>query len=362
MKQSDRIYGLDIIRAIAILLVIYGHSFQFLGELIPHCDGVEIFFVLSGYLIGTILLKTLNTPSVRFADIRQFWIRRWLRTLPAYFVVLTTLIIYQVATRDNQYFLDYAQYYIFIQSFFRGGANLFHESWSLCIEEWFYLLIPLLLYFSFRIFKNEIKNLVLFWIIFIIVIEVIFRSIVAAQHPTQEGWMEFVREPVSVRIDSIMFGVLGAYLNFYNYRVWKNKNSLFIIGLLVCIGTKLISVLSGFGWYVMYVSLTAQSIGTLLLLPKLSNLKVGKGILYEGFTFISKISYSMYLLNFTPFNKMIRSKLHVFYFEIIPYNIFEFIAFIIWTIAGAYILYRLVEKPMMDLRYRLPVRVSAAVK
>ncbi|QEC69090.1 acyltransferase [Panacibacter ginsenosidivorans] len=360
MKQESRIYGLDILRAIAILLVIYGHSFQFLGNLIPHCDGVEIFFVLSGYLIGTILLKTLNKPSVSFADIRQFWMRRWLRTLPAYFVVLTTLIIYQVATRENQYFFDYAQYYIFIQSIFRGGADLFHESWSLCIEEWFYLLVPLLLYLSFRFFKIEIKKLVFFWIVFIIVIEIIFRSIVAAQHPTHDGWMEFVREPVSVRIDSIMFGILGAYLNFYKYRIWKNKNGLFIIGLLICIGTKLISLLSSFGWYVMYISLTAQSIGSLLLLPKLSNIKAGKGVLYKSFTFISRISYSMYLLNFTPFDKIIRSKLHVFYFGIVPYNIFEFIAFIIWTIGGAYILFRLVEKPMMDLRYRLPVRVSVA--
>ncbi|HEX7914772.1 acyltransferase family protein, partial [Rudaea sp.] len=89
--DSARRFGLDAWRALAILLVLVGHaSFWFL-PLTRELDvwyslaflGVELFFVLSGFLIGGILIDKFRSGSFH---LRQFWIRRWLRTLPNYFL------------------------------------------------------------------------------------------------------------------------------------------------------------------------------------------------------------------------------------------------------------------------------------
>src|SRR6476660_2608898 len=97
---NQRIYGLDILRAIAILLVIYSHSAFYFGWTVKDDtfwlalgDGVIIFFVLSGYLIGRILFKTIER-GFGFRDLLKFWYRRWMRTLPAYFFVITLLMLY----------------------------------------------------------------------------------------------------------------------------------------------------------------------------------------------------------------------------------------------------------------------------
>ncbi len=90
---GKRIYGLDILRVIAISTVVIAHSAIMLPEHIGKyfyehmIDGVSIFFVLSGFLIGKILLKYINETRFNFLNLLDFWIRRWFRTLPAFFVV-----------------------------------------------------------------------------------------------------------------------------------------------------------------------------------------------------------------------------------------------------------------------------------
>src|SRR4051794_25447542 len=97
MKQVQRVYGLDILRALAILEVVYAHAFRFTDSRLPFLyDGVGIFFVLSGYLIGGILLKTINTTEFRKENLLKFWYRRWWRTLPAYYFVLVSIILFHV--------------------------------------------------------------------------------------------------------------------------------------------------------------------------------------------------------------------------------------------------------------------------
>jgi peptidoglycan/LPS O-acetylase OafA/YrhL len=97
---DNRIFGLDLLRFIAIFMVLVGHSMMFVPESIKKVcyrfmlDGVGIFFVLSGFLIGGILIRILNKKNaVTFANLVDFWKRRWMRTLPAYLVVLLFLLI-----------------------------------------------------------------------------------------------------------------------------------------------------------------------------------------------------------------------------------------------------------------------------
>jgi len=98
ISLKNRIFGLDVIRALAILLVLCSHStlllfpnqkhilltvIQFFGTV-----GVDLFFVLSGFLIGTIILKQVHKGQTKFKDFCYFWVRRWFRTLPNYFLIL----------------------------------------------------------------------------------------------------------------------------------------------------------------------------------------------------------------------------------------------------------------------------------
>jgi len=86
-----RIIGLDSLRAIAILLVLMAHfvnKLDFLG-----LYGVELFFSLSGFLIGGILYRSMASEHCwSFKHVKSFWVRRWWRTLPNYYLFLLVSI------------------------------------------------------------------------------------------------------------------------------------------------------------------------------------------------------------------------------------------------------------------------------
>jgi peptidoglycan/LPS O-acetylase OafA/YrhL len=97
--------------------------------------GVEIFFVLSGFLIGQILLRDFE-QGVNFKKLLHFWKRRWIRTIPVYYLVLFLKFVLAPAIGINIIW-----YFLFLQNNIYG-IDFFGVSWSLVIEEWFYLLIP----------------------------------------------------------------------------------------------------------------------------------------------------------------------------------------------------------------------------
>jgi peptidoglycan/LPS O-acetylase OafA/YrhL len=93
--HAKRIFGLDLLRSIAIILVLLTHTVSFIDPQNHYYQvpvytgyfGVEFFFVLSGFLIGTILLKIQHQEAqIDFKSIKIFWIRRWFRTLPNYYL------------------------------------------------------------------------------------------------------------------------------------------------------------------------------------------------------------------------------------------------------------------------------------
>ena len=95
-SNRERIWGLDLYRSIAIILVVFTHGAYLLEKtpfegfpFIKMLDGVDLFFVLSGFLIGGILLKDItSTSGIGFKKLFNFWKRRWLRTLPNYYLIL----------------------------------------------------------------------------------------------------------------------------------------------------------------------------------------------------------------------------------------------------------------------------------
>jgi peptidoglycan/LPS O-acetylase OafA/YrhL len=157
-----------------------------------------------------------------------------------------------------------------------------------------------------------------------------------------EDFQKYVREPLIMRMDSIIYGILGAFLNHYKFSIWSNKNLFFGIGIVLCVICSINYNLFAVNWFTKYAYLSIGSIAVLMLLPKLNSIKTGKGITFKTLTFISVISYSIYLLNMTPFN-LLTEKLNL-------HGLTGWILFIVWSFGASYLLNRWIEKPFMALR------------
>ncbi len=163
---SHKNFGLDLIRASAVAMVFIFHLsyleklvfsappkpaalaifdgfFQFIG-----IGGVNLFFVLSGFLIGQLVLRDIlpyvATPQL-WSTLRRFYVRRWLRTIPAYYVVLSLAALWYWANgslADVSYGLR--NYFFLQEDALRSKPNaILGISWTLAAEEWFYFFLPL---------------------------------------------------------------------------------------------------------------------------------------------------------------------------------------------------------------------------
>ena len=152
MSDRNRLPALDTLRALAILWVFAYHSIYLIKPADPQSlmfklahfgnAGVDLFFVLSGYLIARIVLSELR-PAGRL-DLGRFWWRRWMRTLPAYYVMLAVTIAVGSLSPERWSWGELPSYLAFIQNYSpRWPSIRFSWSWSLCVEEWFYLILPI---------------------------------------------------------------------------------------------------------------------------------------------------------------------------------------------------------------------------
>lgn len=152
MADRRRLPALDTLRALAILWVYLFHARDVLGLAADEPwsaiasfgnAGVDLFFVLSGYLIGRIVLAELAADGT--LGLRRFWYRRWMRTLPAYYATLALLALVPAASPLPWHPRDLPAFLAFVQNYSADWPRVrFSWSWSLCVEEWFYLGLPLL--------------------------------------------------------------------------------------------------------------------------------------------------------------------------------------------------------------------------
>ena len=371
--SKNRIFGLDLLRFIAIFMVLLGHSLILAPEYIKkyvlkfQYDGVAIFFVLSGFLIGGILIKILNKEKSSFKGLFDFWKRRWLRTLPAYFLVLIFLIFYTLIFSpfilpDNWY-----RFFFFTQNFLgHYRPAFFAEAWSLSVEEWFYLLVPLILFSFLIFFKTSIKWTMLIVSLLIISLVTWYRhylylsfEIPINPNLEQEDLIKNslslgIRYQVIPRLDSIMYGVIGSFFAHYTPKIWNNKLNiiLFFVGLYILYYTKF-QMGKSYGQFAIIWSPSLISLSILIMLPFLSNLQKGIGKWTSWITFLSLISYSMYLVNLNIVTiVIIKQIIHGNYSENVPgdYWVLDYILFWVLTIFISFILYKFIEVPFMKMR------------
>lgn len=358
VDNPKRLFSLDLLRTIAILLVVVCHLLRlypaannfivnYLGTL-----GVEIFFVLSGFLIGTILIKKFNeTDTFKFSNVREFWIRRWFRTLPNYYFVLIISIIVFSLFYYHEFMLNKLSnlaYFVFLQNSITIHPGFFPVAWSLAVEEWFYLLFPLWLLAISKLNMNKYKTLLVSILSFML-LDVILRIVVASISPGL-SFDEVFRKMMPFRLDSIVIGVLVAFICFYHKSFWdNNKIKLFIIGGLLFLGSSIyfyydfiLNANNTMFTKMFLFNILGLSIALLFPLiyaiPKFKNTSITNLI-----THISLISYSIYLIHFFIIGGLERTSLGI----ITKIIISLILIFILSTLQ-----YRFFEKPITAMRER----------
>ena len=239
-SSHERIFGLDVMRATAIALVVFAHSSSLLPSdskmprWFPRVDGVDLFFVLSGFLVGGLLLRDpLRGGAGWQRHLMDFWQRRWLRTLPNYFVFLVInvlLVLWGLA--PGLISNATAAYAVFMQNFHVPLDLFFWESWSLAVEEWFYLLFPMLLVGLVVVARMPFRRAYVLTALVFCVAPVLSR-IEALQHVASTADLDlFVRKLVITRLDAIGMGSLAAWVMNASPLLWhKSRWPLFIVGL-----------------------------------------------------------------------------------------------------------------------------------
>lgn len=234
---AERQFGLDALRAIAVLLVVYAHgSVLAMPHFVPDRGivylahlGVELFFVLSGFLVGGLLIDAVSRAQP--GDTRwigPFWLRRWLRTLPSYYLILAANFALAFALGTG-WPADWPLYLVFAQNLAWAHPAFFGEAWSLAIEEWFYLLAPLLAFAALPFVRTA--RAATGALLAVLLAGLLVRVVVVAG--SDPAWDDGVRKVVLLRLDAIAYGVLMVHLCRHSAWVRTQATQLALAGLVV---------------------------------------------------------------------------------------------------------------------------------
>lgn len=193
-RATRHFTALDGLRAISVVAVIWQHTAGFnagKGILARGYLGVDCFFLISGFLITTLLLRERSATGV--ISLRQFYLRRAARIFPVYYLVLCAylalVLVAQIHTADGREFLHNLPYFATYTSnwFGIGGDHAtFYFAWSLATEEQFYLLWPPLLVACLHLGINAALPASRRWLIYPVTI--LGSLIMLDQFATTSSW------------------------------------------------------------------------------------------------------------------------------------------------------------------------------
>jgi peptidoglycan/LPS O-acetylase OafA/YrhL len=341
-KATKHFNGLDGIRCISIVTVMYFHfsgADGRLGKL-----GVDLFFILSGFLITTLLLREREVN--KRINLKNFWIRRALRIFPIYYgFIFAQIIIFKFVPIEqalvDEFYNNLPAFLTFTNNWFVHLSSetkvAFYHAWSLAAEEQFYLFWPPLL--AFTLSNKKLIAIPSCLILFDIFITELIRG----------NNLDFGTNGNSIITSlqpAICLGVIAAILLHY-------RNS-FLILYPVLILPKLPSIAALVGITIIIIDvnhLFIHLVVTLFLVSVIFNKDnlIGSMLSLKPVVFIGSISYGMYIFHMAVFNAvkiLILPKVPESNFEVIS------VAFVV-TIIIASASYYMYEKPILSLKHRL---------
>ena len=374
---DNRYPSLHGIRVLAIITVVQFHvTWVFAGEqgiLIDHdfatssltiFFGMDLFFILSGFLIGSILLRSLESSGTQ--NLRRFYIRRISRTFPSYYFVLTYLAVTTALTANQRAHLPFEYFYgTNFLSLLRTDVIMFW-GWSLALEEQFYLTVPILFFVLYRLKSDRarIGLLVAIWLSALVIRLVIYY----VRAPwTDLSLYEALYFRPHTRFDTLIAGIILAFvhrrygdaltqwLKAPFHRALLSLSSLTCLWILLkpwLFGAEHVQIVHVFAWG------TVTSImyfGWLILLLH------GDGWIHRALSFpifrrIATLGYGVYLIHIplldhvaVPVARALQER-HVSMLVIWPLSL---AGLMISSLGLAYVLHVVIEKPALRLRERL---------
>ncbi len=326
---------LDLYRYFAALIVCVSHFFFFktgsIHSEILSILGVELFFVLSGFVLTPQLLNIQLNPK---KNLKIFLLRRWIRTIPPY---LVALLIASVIFGYGD-IINLLKFLTYTQNFYSDNPvpNFYSIAWSLSVEEWFYLTMPIFLFIGTktRLTKSEINvSQICFAIILILnVARIYFNNV-------DIDWGQDIRRSVIFRIDSICFGVLAF--------IYKDKISRLILNFFIIFGFFLLGYLV-FNPIILKKYIFYQNIFFIIcglcfssVIIKLTLYSNKNKILQNFVKLGASISYSMYLFHIIiiPFAMKLSNNI-----------LFSFLLYICVLKIISTLFYFYFEKPILKIR------------
>lgn len=370
-----RLMQLDVLRGVAILMVLFRHA------IVPYYDagplqnvmlyvgrigwtGVDLFFVLSGFLIGGLLFKEIRKTGK--LDVKRFFIRRGLKIWPAYFIFLAAVLVIDGTQQGfGRAFQSLIPNLVHLQNYLGTPRGI---TWSLAVEEHFYLALPLflLLVIPWRR-KDDSMPAVPIAAGVLIVVCTAFRF---ANWNRKFDLFTHVYE-THLRIDGLFFGVLLAYLFHIKpallARIARHRIALMAVGLALVLPVGFCELFDyrwvwTIGYTMLYVGYGCILIACLYSPPgdSLGNVLASRPA--AVLAWVGVFSYSIYLWQFdiahNPIEKWVMPHLPHH-----PLSLFWLVStslYIVVAILGGALLSRIIEFPVLKLRDRLfPARADA---
>lgn len=359
--------GLDLLRAIAVVWVMLFHSFLVggLGEQWSWLSrygwmGVDLFFALSGYLIGGQVLAMLDRDGRM--DWRDFYLRRALRILPAFWVVLAIYLLFP-GWREVEGMAPWWTFATFTMNLNVDYATqqAFSHAWSLCVEEHFYLLLPIL---ALLLVRRDSARLT--WTVALAVLlgGMVLRTAIwlhdDALQPDRAWFIEDLYYPTWCRLDGLLVGVMLAVWQRWRPRSWQ------ACGRHAWWATLLASVLLAVAMALteQRTSLLANSIGWPIIALAMGAFVFAGAQVAHGFgrwripgaAWLAAAAYSLYLSHKLVFAAVHRTASDA----AVGGGIAAFALYAVATLLAGALLYYAVERPFLRMRGRRLQRVDKA--
>ncbi|RNF85212.1 acyltransferase family protein [Montanilutibacter psychrotolerans] len=371
----SRLSGLDLLRAIAIVWVMLFHSFIAggLGDSYSWLSrygwmGVDLFFVLSGYLIGSQLLKPLSqgeSPSLR-----DFYVRRAFRVLPAFLAVLAVYFTVP-AFREADGIQPLWQFLTFTVNFLIDYEHnkAFSHVWSLCVEEHFYLVFPWLALWLAR--RPSAKRFVCVCVALVLagiairgyvwIFEMLpVRDLEDVERSFGRRFVEDIYYPTYARLDGLLAGVVLAAVRFYRPSAWARlqaKANWLLLGGVVGVALAMWLFRDRVGLIGNTFGFPVLSAGLALLVASAAG---REGWIARcrvpGAGWIAVASYSLYLTHKQVFHFVSET----FGAQLEGRGLLAFAAYAVATLLAGALLHYAVERPFLQLRDRWARRRPAA--
>ena len=337
--------SLDLLRLVAITLTILVHTPR-LASRVPGLGalqggfwlGVDLFMLISGWLLGAQLLRGAAQGAI---DPLRFYVKRWMRTLPPYLVMLGVLQLLGASMRWGT-LLAHAT---FLQMYL--GNNQYLVSWSLCVEEHFYLLLPLLVLGLTR--RPRLGTLVAL-VAFVEAVAVVSRAVTFTPQ-------ESVPCLTHMRWHGLFIGMAFAWIHQHRPALWKSlgrwATGLAVIGVVTTI-LVMISIPDGPSRW-RYIG--APTVGTwtlaLAFLACVHEASPLSRISFPGLQYLGELTYAVYLTHDIWPRSVVDA-------HGAPGSLLGFAWRLGLVLGSAVVLHHLVEWPALRLRERLLDRWRAA--